>query len=872
MSERSIFLAVLEKKNAEERAAFLDEACAGDADLRRQIECLLEEHARAGSFLEKAAIEEGPATNPPTTVPAPAMEGPGSRVGPYKLLQRIGEGGFGMVYMAEQEQPVRRRVALKIIKPGMDSAQIIARFEAERQALALMDHQNIARVYDAGATPTGRPYFVMELVHGVPITKYCDENHLTLRERLQLFVPICRAIQHAHQKGIIHRDIKPSNILVTLYDGNPAAKVIDFGVAKAIEQRLTERTMFTQYGSVVGTFEYMAPEQAEMSALGVDTRSDIYSLGVLLYELLTGSTPLERQRVRHAAYTEVVRMIKEDEPPRPSIRLSTSATLAAVAAARKTEPAKLARLIRGELDWIVMKCLEKDRTRRYETANGLVRDLERYLADEPVEACPPSAAYKLMKLARKYKKGVAVATAFIMVLVAGAIVSALLAVRATRAEAEERRERDAAAKALAQSEAVSDFLTKDLLGQAAPEQNERARKVTVEDLLGRAAQRIDNQAKFADQPEVEATLRLIIGNTLYKLGDMRAAEPHVRRALVLRRQALGPEHPDTLMAQEDLAFLLEQGISDAKEILPLAQSTWEARRRVLGPEHPRTLESLDTYCNALTQAERYAQAAELRRQCLEGRRRVLGEKHPETLQSMANLTADLGSQGLYADAEPIMQECLRLNLETLGPRHPETLVPRSNLAMAQWYRGKFVEAEKTIREFVDIAREVTGPKSFQTLHGEHILVRILDGAGKLEQAERLGRDMLAVKRELLPTRSPHIGRTLVVLGLVLVSEGKAADAADLLGEAVNIFRDSSDRGDWILQAQVGRGTALLALGKLNEGERLLNEAGPRLLADRRIPPWQIQRIVESVAKAYERAGKATDAAAWRAKLAFKPKG
>src|SRR5207237_743275 len=328
----------------------------------------------------------------------PPGEAAGTVIGPYKLWQQIGEGGMGTVYMAEQTQPVQRKVALKVIKPGMDSRQVIARFETERQALAMMDHVNIARILDAGATATGRPYFVMELVHGVPITRYCDDHRLTPRERLELFVPVCQAIQHAHQKGIIHRDIKPSNVMITLYDGKPVPKVIDFGVAKATEQKLTERTLFTQYGTLVGTLEYMSPEQAEMSALGVDTRSDIYSLGVLLYELLTGSTPLTHKRMKDAAYAEILRMIKEEEPPRPSTRLSDSGeALASISALRKTEPAKLTKLMRGELDWIVMKTLEKDRNRRYETANGLAADVQRYLSDEAVEACPPSAWYRFRK-------------------------------------------------------------------------------------------------------------------------------------------------------------------------------------------------------------------------------------------------------------------------------------------------------------------------------------------------------------------------------------------------------------------------------------------------------------------------------------------
>jgi len=386
---RSIFGRALEIESPDDRSAFLNEACAANPGLRAEVEDLLRAAAGAGDFMNWPVRP-----NSVTISHAPIPEGPGTRIGPYRLLQPIGEGGMGVVYMAEQEHPVRRKVALKIIKPGMDSAQVVARFEAERQALAVMDHTNIARVYDAGTTESGRPYFVMELVHGVPITKYCDDNQLTPRERLELIVPVCQAIQHAHQKGIIHRDIKPSNVLVTMYDDRPVPKVIDFGVAKAIEQRLTERTLFTQFGALVGTFEYMSPEQAEMNAFGVDTRSDIYSLGVLLYELLTGTTPLERQRLRQAALGELVRLIKEEEPPRPSVRLSGSGDLPKIAAARRTEPARLSKLVRGEVDWIVMKCLEKDRTRRYETASGLARDVARYLHDEPVEACPPSAGYR----------------------------------------------------------------------------------------------------------------------------------------------------------------------------------------------------------------------------------------------------------------------------------------------------------------------------------------------------------------------------------------------------------------------------------------------------------------------------------------------
>jgi serine/threonine-protein kinase len=361
----------------EERQAFVEQACAGDAGLRHRVERLITNHFRAGGFLERPAVEV-------ETVLVPEAV-----IGPYKLLEPIGEGGMGVVYVAEQSQPVRRKVALKVIKPGMDTRQVIARFEAERQALAMMDHPNIAKVHDAGATESGRPYFVMELVPGIPITEYCDRERLSIPERLELFVLVCRAVQHAHQKGIIHRDLKPSNILVTVIDGAAVPKVIDFGIAKATGVALTDQTLETAFHQLVGTPLYMSPKQADLSGMDVDTRSDIYSLGVLLYELLTGSTPFDQETLRQAAFDEVRRIIREDEPPRPSTRLSTlGESLSTVSASRNAEPRHLSRAVRGELDWIVMKALEKDRTRRYETANDFADDVIRHLNNQPVEAGP----------------------------------------------------------------------------------------------------------------------------------------------------------------------------------------------------------------------------------------------------------------------------------------------------------------------------------------------------------------------------------------------------------------------------------------------------------------------------------------------------
>jgi serine/threonine protein kinase/WD40 repeat protein/tetratricopeptide (TPR) repeat protein len=404
MTERDIFIEALHRRDPSARAAFLTRACGDDGDLRERIEQLLREQEQLGSFLEHPAerlADNGAFTTPHDRLSSSHPEGRGTVIGPYKLLQQIGEGGMGYVFMAEQTAPVQRRVALKLIKPGMDTRQVIARFEAERQALALMDHPNIARVFDGGTTDSGRPYFVMELVKGVPITRYCDEHHLTPRQRLDLFVGVCQAVQHAHQKGVIHRDLKPSNVLVARYDRKAVVKVIDFGIAKATGPKLTQRTMFTELGAVVGTLEYMSPEQAELNQLDVDTRSDVYSLGVLLYELLTGTTPLNRRRLKKVDLLEMLRLIREEEPPRPSTRLSAAEDLPVIAANRSLDPQKLSTLVRGELDWIVMKCLDKDRNRRYETANGLARDIERYLADEPVQAGPPSARYRLRKFVRR---------------------------------------------------------------------------------------------------------------------------------------------------------------------------------------------------------------------------------------------------------------------------------------------------------------------------------------------------------------------------------------------------------------------------------------------------------------------------------------
>jgi WD40 repeat protein/serine/threonine protein kinase len=430
MSDESILAAALGKPPGAERCAFLDGACGSDHALRRRIERLLEADDRTAGILERgpdAGTTDAPGPDGPPLTPERVL------AGRFKLRQKLGEGGMGEVWVADQAEPVQRRVAIKVVRPGLDSERMLARFDQERQALALMDHPNIAKVLDAGEAD-GRPYFVMELIKGVPITEYCDRARLAPRERLALFVPVCEAVQHAHQKGVVHRDLKPSNILVALYDGRPVPKVIDFGIAKATGPRLTDRSISTEVGALIGTLEYMAPEQAELNNLDIDTRADVYALGAILYELLTGSVPFSRQELQAAGFLEMLRVIREVEPPRPSTKLSKSGTLPSVAGERRTDPQKLVSLIRGELDWIILKCLEKDRGRRYQAASGLARDLEHYLADEPVDACPPSPSYRLREFARKYKKALATAAAFAGLLVAAVVMSMLLAVWATSAE------------------------------------------------------------------------------------------------------------------------------------------------------------------------------------------------------------------------------------------------------------------------------------------------------------------------------------------------------------------------------------------------------------------------------------------------------
>jgi serine/threonine protein kinase len=791
VNEENLFHLALEKP-AGERAAFLEHACGGDADVRRRLEVLLQAHENPGSFLEKPALNQGttgdplPARHEDQDGPRLLRNGPGSRIGPYKLLQQIGEGGMGTVFLAEQTHPVRRNVALKVIKPGLDSRQVLARFEVERQALALMDHPNIAKVLDAGTTESDQPHFVMELVKGVPITKYCDEHRLTPKERLELFVPVCQAVQHAHQKGVIHRDLKPTNVLIALYDGRPVPKVIDFGVAKAAGPKLTERTLFTEFGALVGTLEYMSPEQAELNQLDIDTRSDIYALGVLLYELLTGTTPLERKRVEEAGLLESLRIIREEETQRPSTRLSTLENLPLIAANRGLEPKKLRGLVRGELDWIVLKALEKERDRRYETANGLARDFMRYLADEPVEACPPSAGYKLRKLARRHRKALTVAAAFALLLVLGVVISTWEAVRATLAEeeavtardaetrerkhaeqqrtqAEQHRKRAEGAERLARqrleqvtaekqrvdaeravAQAVNGFLQHDLLGLpdvfGQPGDGlGRESYVKIGKLLDKATQQL--KGKFADQPLTEAAIRQMVGEAYRTLGRYGDAEPHLKRAVELRTAKLGPDDPDTLTSKHLLALLYyQQGKYGPAE--RLYRKVLRARAAKLGPNDPQTLTTKDNLGALYLAREKYDQAEPLIREALRGRADTLGPNDRNTLTSKNNLAALYSAQRKYALAEPLLQEVLRAREAAQGPDHTDTVHAKYNLAVLYYNRGKYDRAEPLFREALRAYAATFGPDNRDTLKSKNCLAVLYRTQRKYALAEPLFQEVV----------------------------------------------------------------------------------------------------------------------------------
>jgi serine/threonine protein kinase/tetratricopeptide (TPR) repeat protein len=731
-----IFLSAADIAEPTERAAFLDERCGTDLDLRRQVDSLLSAREEVGSFLKEPALVLPTDKYDPSVATQPISEGRGTIIGPYKLLQQIGEGGFGVVYMAEQQKPVRRMVALKIIKPGMDTAQVIARFESERQALALMDHPNIAKVLDAGATESGRPYFVMELVKGVPITEFCDKNHMAAGDRLKLFCSVCHAIQHAHHKGVIHRDVKPSNVMVTLHDGVPVVKVIDFGVAKATVQKLTEKTLFTAYGQMIGTPAYMSPEQAEMSGLDIDTRSDVYSLGVLLYELLTGTTPLESKKLRTAGYVEMQRLIREEEPQRPSTRLSSLGEAATLLAGnRGLDVNRLVRLLSGDIDWIVMKALEKDRNRRYATPAMLAEEIERHLAEQPITARPPSTAYKLAKFAKRNRAAVAMVSLVTVVLIVGAAVATWQAVRATRAEMAERearvaavnreqeaneqresadRERRRAEEEKRAAEAVRTFLQDDLLRQA--NMFNQADSVPVDgkfeikwdpsinELLDRAAAQLTPErieTKFPNMPFVQAEVLHAAAHGYVGVSQFEKAWPLIDRAVELYSTSRGPDDRITLKARFTQAQAnMRSGRRERGE--QLFKSLIADLDRVLGPQDRLTFEAETYYGILLLGQGRNMDGIKQFRRLKESGMKFFGPIDQLTVVARGFLASALRMNRQFAEALGEM-EAVRATIrdERYRHDHPYVVAGMSELALAYKGLNRPDEAERVLRETLE---------------------------------------------------------------------------------------------------------------------------------------------------------------------------
>ena len=825
-------------------------------------------------------------------------------IGPYRILRKIGEGGMGVVYVARQLEPIRREVALKLIKPGMDSRQVIARFESERQALALMDHSNIARVLDAGTTDRGLPYFVMELVFGVPITRHCDSKRLSLTERIELFIPVCRAIQHAHQKGIIHRDIKPSNVLITEREGHAIPKVIDFGLAKALGGDLTDATLMTMPGTVVGTLRYMSPEQADPGKGDIDTRSDVYSLGALLYELATGTVPIEGEKHASSGYLEMLHRLRDEEPAPPSLRARQSEDSAEIARQRKSDPSRYPALLQGELDWIVMKALEKERSRRYETANGLARDLERFLAGEPIEAAPPSAYYRLRKVARKYRVWIATAAAFTVLLMAGVIVSSWLAVRATRAEREAVRERNIA-------NSVSEFLRNDVLAQASA--NTQATgpatrpdpDLKVRAALDRAAARIDG--KFGGQPLVEASIRQTIASSYQDLGLYAAAEPHALRSLELRRRELGEMNLDTEKCYANvgrLKFLqgkyveAESFYAKALEIarsllgeensITLAamdnlaaavayQGKWEAARdlfqktlkvqeRVLGSENATTLATMNNLAATYFRLGSFTEAEALHRNALEIRRRTLGKEHPSTLVTLNNLGQAYLAMGDYAKAEPLLTEALNARTRVLRPDHPNTLTTVRDLGTLRLAMGDNAEADRLFTRALESRRRVLGEQHPDTLTSLGDLAKLREAQGKFSDTEALLSQALKGWQEAHPERRADIASVQIAIGEVRGMQRKYVDAEKILRDALTAYENMPETW-WRYKAERILGASLTGQSRFAEAEPLLLSADRGLTRlDSAIPAYERYsrgQEVQPIVELYTKWGKPDEAAKWQ---------
>ncbi len=801
-----------------ERAEYLARECGDDHALRARVEVLLRAHSEAGHFMERPP---GPAGTRRTHA---VGEKPDDRIGRYRLLQQIGEGGAGVVFMAEQEEPVRRRVALKIIKPGMDTKSVIARFEAERQALALMNHPNIAKVFDAGATASGRPFFVMELIRGVKITEYCDQNSLPTKERLGLFQQVCQAVQHAHQKGIIHRDLKPSNILVTgTMEGEPLPMVIDFGIAKATtNQRLTDKTLFTAFEMLIGTPAYMSPEQAALSSADVDTRTDIYSLGVLLYELVTGSTPFDGGALLKAGLDEIRRVIREVEPVRPSTRLSTMVVtdLTTVAQHHRSEAPNLIRTVRGDLDWIVMKALEKDRTRRYETANGLALDVKRYLANETVSARPCSKFYKFKKAVQRNK----LLSAGIGIVVA-LIVTSLAVV--TGALTNERRARLKAETEEVRSRQATQFL-KNMLEGVGPSVARGRNTEMLREILDKTAQQIGQQV--GDQPGVEAEMRGLIGRLYLEIGNYEGAEAMARSALMLNRKNTGRESADAASSLNDLGMALwkQRKLTEAEAAY---QEALAIRRRLFGNEHADVAATLNNLGAVYRRQKRLADSEKFTRDSLEMRRRLFGDEHLDVAESLRNLCIVLGDRGQHKEAESVAREMLAMRRRLLGNDHPLVAAALADLA---WVLGSHSgEVETLETQAFDIQRKQLGDEHPDVARSIYLLGDRMRQNGNLTESHTVLNAALSIQRKLLGDEHPDVLATLTGLGSTLEKEGNWVEAETVRQQTLELKRKQfgNDDPQTVLEVE-GLARALWEQRKFDEAERVLAHAlTPTLLRE-----------------------------------------
>ena len=789
-----------------------------------------------------------------TREPAPS-DHPTERIGPYRLLQRLGEGGMGEVWLAEQVQPVRRQMALKIIKAGMDSAQVIARFEAERQALALMDHPAIARVFDAGTTPQGRPYFAMEYVRGEPITTYCDRHRLTTPDRLDLFIHVCEGVQHAHQKGIIHRDLKPSNVLVTIQDDHPVPKIIDFGVAKATAQQLTERTLYTEWGVMIGTPEYMSPEQAEMGGLDIDTRTDVYALGVMLYELLTGALPFDREELRRAGFMGIQRTIREKEPLRPSARVTGPGAASPDAARRRhTEPARLAGELRGDLDWITMKALEKDRTRRYDTVMGLATDIRRHLLSEPVAASPPSTAYRVKKFIRRHRFGVATAATVGVLLVAFAVTMAVQAQRIAR-------ERDRARAAAEKAERINAFV-RDMLESADPRVG--GRDVTVASVLDRASARVDRE--LGNQPDVKAAVLTTLGTTYEGLGLFNRAEQQLKGALEARIAVFGPESVEVARNLNALAVVSEDR-GDLKQAERLNRRALAMLQRAGSADGDAASHVKGDLARVMEGLGDSAAAEALYREALAMERRLGGGRSEDVAATLNNLGVLLGQRGDWAGAETLHREALDIIRAVRGPECPEVAAGMSTLGGVLEEKGDLAGAETLYRDGLAMRQRLLGPEHPDTTRSLYALAYLLRARGDPEGAVRLCRAVLALRGRVLPDAHPMVAATLSVEGMSLVDLRRADAAEPLLRESLELRRHALPAGHWLIAASEGTlGACLTSRGRYAEAEVLLLRSHEGLRASRGDTHTLTLEARRRLIALYDAWGKPEQAAEWRKTL------